>query len=105
MNVTTYGLRACILADVNAERDRQEELRRTGAFDFTCADRWEVSSGRMVNSADKLAVLAEEFGEVAREVNEGFRNKVDLHKLRAELIQVAAVAVAWVEDLDARGRP
>lgn len=27
----------------------------------------------------------------------------DLQKLRTELIQVAAVAVAWVEDIDSRG--
>lgn len=29
--------------------------------------------------------------------------EVDVTKLREELVQVAAVAVAWVEDLDSRG--
>lgn len=42
----------------------------------------------------KAAVLAEECGEVARAVLDGSDN------LRAELVQVAAVAVAWLESLD-----
>ena len=42
----------------------------------------------------KMTVLAEEFGEVARAVLD--RKPGDL---RTELIQVAAVAVAWLEGL------
>jgi hypothetical protein len=42
----------------------------------------------------KVAVLLEEVGEVARAVLEG-----DPQNLRAELVQVAAVAVAWLEGL------
>jgi hypothetical protein len=42
----------------------------------------------------KLAVLAEEFGEVARAVLED-----DPINLTEELVQVAAVAVAWLEAL------
>lgn len=38
-------------------------------------------------------ILTEETGEAAKEVNEG-----DHQKMVAELIQVAAVAVAWLED-------
>jgi hypothetical protein len=45
----------------------------------------------------KSAVLAEECGEVARAVLD---QESDDH-LRAELVQVAAVAVAWLESLDA----
>jgi hypothetical protein len=40
-------------------------------------------------------ILTEEWGEVLEES--------DVVKLRAELIQVAAVAVAWVEAIDRRG--
>ena len=40
-------------------------------------------------------VLAEEVAEAFAETDPG--------RLRAELIQVAAVAVAWIEDLDTRG--
>jgi NTP pyrophosphatase (non-canonical NTP hydrolase) len=42
----------------------------------------------------KAAVLAEECGEVARAVLE-----VDMRGLRDELVQVAAVAVAWLEGM------
>jgi hypothetical protein len=45
----------------------------------------------------KTAVLTEECGEVARAVLD--RSPVD--QLRAELVQVAAVAVAWLESLPA----
>lgn len=49
-----------------------------------------------------LAILTEEVGELAKEVNEHrWRERPDsLAKLRAELVQVAAVAVAWLECLD-----
>lgn len=52
--------------------------------------------------AEKLTVLGEELGEVGHEINEGIGTgrAVDLLKLRKELVQVAAVAVAWVESLD-----
>lgn len=82
------------LSDVNEERFRQEELRRSGKFYWTCAD---------VGPSDeaKLAVLSEEVGEVARLVVESVIDpkRRDKKKLREELIQVAAVAVAWAEAL------
>lgn len=43
----------------------------------------------------KVAVLAEELGEVARALLDN-----DPDGLRRELIQVAAVAVAWLEAVD-----
>ena len=51
-----------------------------------------------------LAILAEEFGEVATETNaiiwdKKSRDEVWEH-LRSELIQVAAVAVAWIQQID-----
>lgn len=42
----------------------------------------------------KVAVLTEETGEVARAVLDG-----DHDHLRIELVQVAAVAIAWLEGL------
>lgn len=84
------------LLAVRAERRRQVELQAAGRFKYTCAD------GEL-SDAERLAVLAEEFGEVAREVAEGVAgNGVDLDALRKELIQVAAVAVAWAEWIDRR---
>lgn len=42
-------------------------------------------------------VLAEEVGEVMRAVLDG--EDVDEYELRDELVQVAAVCVAWLESL------
>jgi hypothetical protein len=52
---------------------------------------------------DRLAVLAEEFGEVAKEVCNLMAGADPRVKalLREELVQVAAVCVAWIEGLDA----
>jgi len=47
-----------------------------------------------VDQTVKAAVLAEECGEVARAVLD-----MDPEQLRAELVQVAAVAVAWLEGM------
>lgn len=46
-----------------------------------------------------LAILAEEFGEVAKDVVERRPG------LRTELIQTAAVCVAWIECLDRASTP
>lgn len=51
----------------------------------------------------KLAILLEEVGEVAHELTEALNagdiEAPDTDKLRTELVQVAAVAVAWIESL------
>lgn len=101
------------LAAVNAERTRQHELLAKGKF----PDYWRDG----VPDYHRLAVLAEEFGEAAKEACEILHNDTKLwpgeeapmvfeHKkrvrkrlkglLREELVQVAAVAVAWIESLD-----
>lgn len=79
------------LRDVGLERFRQEGLRVAGKFAHTCAD-----ATAMIDT-ERFAVLGEEFGEVAREVVE----HGDDRELRKELVQVAAVAVAWIEAIDA----
>jgi NTP pyrophosphatase (non-canonical NTP hydrolase) len=71
------------------ERDRQDALKAAGKFDRTCAD--------AMTEFERLAVLAEEFGEVAKEVQPG--QPVHVERLRAELSQVAAVCLAWLEGL------
>ena len=99
MSPLTYTER--VLNLVAHERDRQEQRKAAGRFRFTCAD---AGPGSMSN-AEKLTVLVEEVGEVAREVltQDGRRLARDTvgtrQALRAELIQVAAVAVAWAEAL------
>lgn len=69
-----------VLEEVMEERKRQDELWGEQNHDDGI---W-------------LAILVEEVGEVANDINE--RSK----KLREELIQVAAVAVSWVESIDRR---
>ena len=92
-------------SEVRAERTRQEMLRVAGKFLHTCASPDFVAFGHF----GRAAVLGEEFGEVCRAVldvekiaegrgDPGAARK----KLRAELIQVAAVAVAYIEGLDGK---
>lgn len=103
-----------VLGEVATERERQEELKAAGKFLWSCADnealRNKVQAG--ITDAEKFVVLGEETGEVAREVMESIISSdrgleavslLHITKLRAELIQVAAVCVAWVESIDARG--
>jgi hypothetical protein len=86
-----------ILIYVKHERERQEQLKNAGKFSYTCADT-EMMPGY------KLSVLAEEFGEVASIVNQQMGGDTTKRcpsndELRNELVQVAAVAVAWAESL------
>jgi NTP pyrophosphatase (non-canonical NTP hydrolase) len=72
---------------LNAERLRQLDLQREGRFQYTCSD-------PELSPAERLAVLTEEVGEVARHVNDHTDHSVDC---QSELIQVAAVCLAWLE--------
>lgn len=97
---------------VAAERARQRALLEEDVVRTNCAE-------PTVDNRDKLPVLDEGVGEVARAVQWLQRllssaGSVDLapriqrrrRHLRTELIQVAAVAVAWAESLDEdEGRP
>lgn len=48
----------------------------------------------------RFAILAEEVGEVARELNEwSITGTLDGPKLCSELVQVAAMAMTWLEAL------
>jgi NTP pyrophosphatase (non-canonical NTP hydrolase) len=76
-----------ILGDLIQERWRQD--RKHG-------------SGRVLNPTARLAILAEEFGEVAKEVMERVDGRGDVARLRSELVQTAACAVAWIEQLDSQ---
>lgn len=93
-----------LLNEVHDELSRQLILKREGKFPFTCHD----EPGH--TDPEKLSILAEEFGEVSREVNESITRNIQgtttqetkegMLRTRAELIQVAAVAVSWVAGLD-----
>jgi hypothetical protein len=82
--------RSDIFTEIRAERARQ-----AAKWGFGHAWGYGDCSSDAVPDPVKAAVLAEECGEVARAVLD--RNGPD--DLRTELIQVAAVAVAWLEGL------
>lgn len=99
------GMRThAVAAEVCAERDRQDArwgLQNhpdgTGSEqDKSCADlaRETCDTAFRCGVGNWAQVLTEEFCEAMAES--------DPDKLRAELIQVAAVAVAWVEAIDRR---
>lgn len=79
-------VRRAILAEISAERDRQDG--KWGGIPGT--DRRDDHT--------YAAVLGEEFGECCQAWLE-----CDTEALRAELVQTAAVAIAWIEELDNGG--
>ena len=60
--------------------------------------------GPGVTESERLSILTEEVGEVARELNEDRLGNLDHAEWRdrrvKELIQVAAMALTWVEHLE-----
>lgn len=48
-----------------------------------------------------LSILVEEVGEVARALNDA----AEIALLRAEIVQVAAAAAAWIDAIDAKEEP
>lgn len=89
------------------ERARQEAIgvaKRSDGIDWrSCADP-DMDGGDFA----RYTVLGEEVGEVANaSLERGYALAADLRDayeraLRGELVQVAAVAVAWIEAIDAR---
>lgn len=83
---------------VTAERERQRELLRGGKISFDVA-------AAIPDETRKLRVLVEEIGECAQAVDllEGCHAKQRATRtayLREELVQVAAVAAAWLESFE-----
>ena len=76
-----------IYAAIDAER-----LVQAAKWNRPHAWGWGDCSSESIDWTTKAAVLGEECGEVARAVLEA-----DPTALRTELVQVAAVAVAWLE--------
>lgn len=112
---TRSDLRDLALADVDGERSRQE---------IKFGDRTAAHPGSMTDG-ERLAILMEEVGELATEVMREIHRDQSLdhlyrrgqetgipvldgppvdhddprHAMRHELVQIAAVAVAWIEAL------
>lgn len=93
-----------VLAGVAVERARQDaRWGEENHPDHPVTDEWAELVAMLESTAREsmkagpvtwAAILAEEVGEALQED--------DPAKLRAELVQVAAVAVAWVEAIDRR---
>lgn len=72
--------------DIRCERERQTEL---------WGDQWKPGS---IDPFRKVAIATEELLEIVRDVNDNEgKETVELH---GELIQLAAVLVAWIESLE-----
>lgn len=104
MSYTTPGLDS-FAAAVDAERTRQHaKWGEQGHPDGTSNDR------RAAEAYRRLCQLAAEQGKVTwklileEEVQEAFA-ETDPVRLRAELVQVAAVCAAWIGDIDRRAAP
>ena len=84
-------------------------LRRFRIFDDICQERTrqikKFGHQLDVSLPGNLAILAEEFGEVAKEVVEFslLHKTEETAKLEEELIQTAAVCVQWVEKIRLAG--
>jgi hypothetical protein len=88
------AVRVGIYSAIDAERKRQSE-KWSGKHAWGMGDCSSLGVAPLV----KMAVLSEEVGEVAKALLEGTDPWTTGDDLRAELIQVAAVAVAWLESL------
>ena len=90
-----------VFARIANERSRQRELFHAGKITFDCAS-------PLPDANRKLRVLVEEVGEVAQEMDrlenlrDGRAACFAREDLQEELVQVAAVAVAWLESLEAK---
>jgi NTP pyrophosphatase (non-canonical NTP hydrolase) len=86
-----------IYQEIRAERERAHAKHQTTSMEQ-----------RDVAALVRLAVLVEEIGEVAREFNEARHRgeeRPDLAALRTELIQVAALAATWADNIGGHRLP
>jgi hypothetical protein len=95
MNIPTAAIidtdaRLAVLEDVLEECRNQEARHYEGAVEIVCSD-------PRVPELRKLPVLAKAFGNLGAELHRS--NRGDKERLYNELIQVAALAVAWAESL------
>lgn len=86
------------------EREHQRRLLRDGKILFAC-------DSTIVDARRKFRVLTEEVGEVANALDRleanTYRHQLSTlnHHLQCELVQVAAVAIAWLESLESINHP
>lgn len=88
MNGKEYRDAAGIYADIWTEREKAHAKHGAKSMESAPPD-----------SMRRLRILLEEVGEIAREFNQAdiHDRPVDLAALRAECIQVAAMAASWAD--------
>ena len=92
--MTPEAITAAIAAERRRQLQKWTDPHEWGAGD--CSSNLVATNASAGDTADllRLTVLTEEVGEVGRAILDR-----DHPNLRAELIQVAAVAVAWLEGM------
>jgi NTP pyrophosphatase (non-canonical NTP hydrolase) len=91
MPTDTIPTRASVYMEIQAERQRAHE--KHGAKGNSREDQpW--------NNAEWLPILMEEVGEVAHELTYDVQSQGKRDRMRAELVQVAAMACAWIDAID-----
>lgn len=78
-----------IYAEIRAERERAHAKHGEQSMET-----------QPIDAPIRMTILMEEVGEVAREFNEAQSGTLDRASLRAELVQVAAMATAWADAID-----
>lgn len=80
-----------VYEEIRAERDRAHAKHGDKSME-----------GWAPNSLMRYTILAEEVGEVAKEINDAalFNDGLNYPALRKELIQVAAMAAAWADKIE-----
>lgn len=95
--------RAAILREFHVERERQLDKFGPQSWPDGTSENFRLAANGARERCDQAAkdgtltwlhILTEEWAEAKAEV--------DPVKLRAELVQVGAVATAWIEDIDSR---
>ncbi len=84
--VSTQGAPECL--DPSVARERRRQIEKWG-IQHHSPEWW-------------LTILSEEVGELAKEILELKFEKGSADSMRSELVQVAAVALSWLADLDGR---
>lgn len=87
--------RISLLREISEERGRQDVLKAEGRFEYTLAD----NPG--LDDMEKLYCILEELAEAGKAImrSRGLVTDGDGHALRKEIVQVAALALAWLEAL------
>ncbi len=95
-----------VLTNIGEERERQEiKWGPQSHPDGTANDQFHrAMRDRAIAACNKAAADGKvTWRDILTEESHEAYAETDLVRLRSELIQVAAVATAWIEDIDSRG--